>query len=101
MSNQDEGLRRIVGFAIMDGLRSPRLDPVIDEAIVKIKQLLREEPVAKICAKCGKVQLFDGFYAHPGMADGHLNVCKDCFKREAKERWRAKRSLVTSPGKSA
>lgn len=37
----------------------------------------------KKCIACGKRKSIDKFYAHPQMADGHLNKCKDCCKAHA------------------
>ena len=34
----------------------------------------------KQCRKCNKVASLDGFYKHPEMADGRLNVCIECIK---------------------
>ena len=34
----------------------------------------------KICRKCGKELPLTDFYTHKRMADGHLNICKDCVK---------------------
>lgn len=39
----------------------------------------------KPCKKCGKTLPLTEFYVHKGMKDGHLNKCKSCTKREARE----------------
>jgi hypothetical protein len=38
----------------------------------------------KQCRKCGIEKDISEFYHHPKMADGFLNVCKECSKRNAK-----------------
>ena len=39
--------------------------------------------VSKQCFKCCVILPLDQFYPHPRMADGHLNKCKACAKRDA------------------
>ena len=39
---------------------------------------------SKKCFKCGEVKSLSDFYKHKGMADGHLNKCKDCTRSDAK-----------------
>lgn len=40
----------------------------------------------KICIICGEDKILSAYYKHKAMADGHLNKCKTCTKKQSKER---------------
>lgn len=41
----------------------------------------------KKCFKCHHTKPLERFYVHRRMADGHLNKCKSCTKRDVKKRY--------------
>ena len=51
-----------------------------------------EAQQSKVCFKCHRLMPIDQFYRHQQMADGHLNKCKECTRRDVQEA--RKRNIV-------
>lgn len=50
---------------------------------------MSKEHSSKPCISCGEIKPLSDFYAHPRMADKHLNKCKPCCKRDVRENRKA------------
>src|SRR5690606_41644518 len=47
-----------------------------------------EKEITKTCFKCNQTLALSEFYKHSEMADGHLNKCKSCNKKDVADNYR-------------
>jgi len=48
----------------------------------------------KICRRCGQNKPLNEFYPHSQMADGHLNICKECTIERVKKYERKNKPII-------
>jgi len=51
--------------------------------------------ITKKCLKCKDIKSIDAFYKHEKAADGHLNMCINCKKEQALNRYNKKKEDPT------
>ena len=50
--------------------------------------------IKKVCFKCNIEKPLTDYYKHKAMADGHLNKCKNCTKKDTSKRLK---EIISTP----
>ena len=61
------------------------------ESVQNASQLTGTGQKEKVCFKCGGTKELNEFYKHPRMADGHVNKCKECNKKDVSQNYQVNR----------
>lgn len=69
-----------------------QIDAWILENSVAVGEESREGRKKKACSRCGEPKALGKFTMDKRRKDGHVNGCKMCLAKKAKERWKEKKA---------